>query len=151
MARQLAPLDDLDYDILRLLQADGRQSLRALAQKIDLSPAATTARVNALEDRGVITGYQAVVDPTQVGRAMRALIRVTAGTNTTKAVELTQRIADHHPAVRSVYRTLGDSDQVFYVEATDLEELDALVDDLGRYYATNTAMVVEHRQQSVRP
>lgn len=151
MPEQAAPLDDIDHHILRSLQTDGRQSLRSLAGQIGLSPAATTARVHALETQGVITGYQAVIDPAKLGRGMSALIRVTSASNTTKAVELTEQVASEHPAVRSIFRTLGDSDQVFYVEATDLQELDALVDDLGRYCATNTAMVVEHRRHPVQP
>ncbi len=151
MASQPPSLDEIDYQIIEALQADGRQSLRTLARVIGLSAAATTARVHSLEDQEVIMGYQAVIDPSKIGRGTKALIRVTSASSTTKAVKLIEQVAREHPAVRSIFRTLGDCDQVLFVEATDLEELDALVDDLGRYCATNTAMVVEHRRHPVSP
>ncbi len=151
MASQPPTLDEIDYQIIEALQADGRQSLRTLARVIGLSAAATTARVHSLEDQEVIMGYQAVIDPSKIGRGTKALIRVTSASSTTKAVKLIEQVAREHPAVRSIFRTLGDSDQVLFVEATDLEELDALVDDLGRYCATNTAMVVEHRRHPISP
>ncbi|MFN3229981.1 MAG: Lrp/AsnC family transcriptional regulator, partial [Asticcacaulis sp.] len=56
-------LDDTDRRILKVLQADGRITNQDLAQKCHLSPTACYDRVKRLKERGVITGYTALLDP----------------------------------------------------------------------------------------
>jgi Lrp/AsnC family leucine-responsive transcriptional regulator len=41
-----------------------------------MSPSAVTERVRRLEERGVITGYAAVIDPEQLGLTITAFVRV---------------------------------------------------------------------------
>ena len=143
MASNPHQLDDVDWRIIRELRRDARMSFRNLAQVIHLSPAATTARVHALEAAGVITGYSASLDPKKLGRGTRALVRISATSATTRSVAAAQEIGKNHPAVREVFMLLGDSDLLFYVEASDIAELDALVTDLGGYGQTTTSMVVD--------
>ncbi len=143
MASDTHHLDDVDWLIIGELRRDARMSFRSLAQIVHLSPAATTARVHALESAGVITGYSATVDPNKLGRGTRALVRITATSATTRSVTAAQEIGKNHTAVREVFMLLGDSDLLFYVEAADIGELDALVTDLGSYGQTTTSMVVD--------
>ncbi len=143
MASDTHHLDDVDWLIIGELRRDARMSFRSLAQIVHLSPAATTARVHALEAAGVITGYSATVDPNKLGRGTRALVRITATSATTRSVTAAQEIGKNHTAVREVFMLLGDSDLLFYVEAADIGELDALVTDLGSYGQTTTSMVVD--------
>jgi Lrp/AsnC family leucine-responsive transcriptional regulator len=56
-------LDRIDRRILANLQADGRLTNQALAQRVALSPSACLARVRKLERAGVIQGYHARLDP----------------------------------------------------------------------------------------
>jgi Lrp/AsnC family leucine-responsive transcriptional regulator len=58
---------------------NGRLSFRELGERVALSPNATAERVRRLEERGVIAGYQAIVDPTAAGRVLIALIDVRLG------------------------------------------------------------------------
>ena len=60
---QMAVLDDLDRQIVAALRADGRLSMRALASELHISRANAYARVDRLEQAGVITGYSATIDP----------------------------------------------------------------------------------------
>jgi len=143
MAGETYELDDIDWQILGFLQHDARMSFRQLAQKVHLSAAATTARVHALEAAGVLVGYRAVVDPARVGKGTRAFVRLTASSSTTRSVTAAQEIGRDHPAVREAFLLLGDSDLLFYVEAADLQELDALVTALGALGQTTTSLVVE--------
>ena len=55
-------LDRLDLRILAILQADGRITNQALAEKVALSPSACLARVRRLEADGLILGYHARLD-----------------------------------------------------------------------------------------
>jgi len=136
-------IDDVDRLILASLQVDARVSFRQLAKKVHMSPAAVTTRVHALEQAGLIRGYRAQLDPEKLGRGTRAFIRLTAVSSTTRSVQSAEQIARDHPAVREVFLLLGDSDVVVYVEATDLQELDALVTALGSFGQTTTTLIVE--------
>ena len=68
---QMAVLDDTDRLIVAALVADGRLSMRALAERLHISRASVYARVERLERDGVITGYSAVVDPRRYGLRSR--------------------------------------------------------------------------------
>ena len=69
-------MEDTDRAIVRLLSADGRMSYTDLAKATGLSTSAVHQRVRRLEERGVITGYAAVVDHDQLGLSLTAFISV---------------------------------------------------------------------------
>ena len=67
-------MDDTDRQIVEALRADGRMSMRALADRIHVSRASAYARVARLERDGVITGYAALIDPVRYGYALSAYV-----------------------------------------------------------------------------
>ena len=74
MANQV---DSLDEQILAALQENGRLTMKSLAEQVGLSSPAMIERVRRLEERGVISGYRAVVAPAALGRPISALIAAT--------------------------------------------------------------------------
>ena len=58
-------LDAIDRSILEILQVDGRITNQELASRIGLSPRACLDRVRKLERSGLISGYMAVLDPSE--------------------------------------------------------------------------------------
>src|SRR4051794_34093928 len=70
-------MERLDRRLVDLLVADGRMSYTDLGKATGLSTSAVHQRVRRLEERGVITGYHAAVDPEAVGLPLTALISVT--------------------------------------------------------------------------
>jgi Lrp/AsnC family leucine-responsive transcriptional regulator len=69
-------LDDIDLSICEALAWEGRLSYRELGDRIGLSSPATADRVRRLEQRGVITGYQAVIDYEVLGFPILSIIRL---------------------------------------------------------------------------
>jgi len=69
-------LDDADWKILGLLQTDGRATYARLAEAAGISTASAHDRVRKLEQRGVIMGYQALVNPRAVGAEVTAFVAV---------------------------------------------------------------------------
>ncbi len=61
---------------MQLLVADGRMSYTDLGKATGLSTSAVHQRVRRLEQRGVIRGYAALVDPEAVGLPLTAFISV---------------------------------------------------------------------------
>ncbi|WP_042405177.1 Lrp/AsnC family transcriptional regulator [Streptacidiphilus carbonis] len=69
-------MEELDRQIVQLLVADGRMSYTDLGKATGLSTSAVHQRVRRLEQRGVIRGYAALVDPEAVGLPLTAFISV---------------------------------------------------------------------------
>ncbi|MFC1416064.1 Lrp/AsnC family transcriptional regulator [Streptacidiphilus cavernicola] len=69
-------MEELDRQIVQLLVADGRMSYTDLGKATGLSTSAVHQRVRRLEQRGVIRGYAAIVDPEAVALPLTAFISV---------------------------------------------------------------------------
>lgn len=69
-------MEDLDREIVRLLAADGRMSYTDLGKAAGLSTSAVHQRVRRLEQRGVIKGYAAIVDPDAIGLPLTAFVSI---------------------------------------------------------------------------
>lgn len=69
-------LDFIDLRIIEILQRDGRASHSAIGELVGLSQPSVHERVKKLEQRGVIQGYAAVVDPEALGLDVLAFVTV---------------------------------------------------------------------------
>lgn len=69
-------LDEIDQEILSALHVRGRLSHRELGRLVGLSANAAGARVQRLVERGVISGFRAVIDHAALGRPIEASIDV---------------------------------------------------------------------------
>jgi Lrp/AsnC family leucine-responsive transcriptional regulator len=101
-------LDATDRTILELLQANARISNADIARRLDMAPSAILDRIRKLEQRGVIQGYTARIDPAAVGLGLTAFIlvrteeRVGAGT-TGQALARIPEVLEVHVAGEDCY------------------------------------------------
>ena len=65
-----------DWQIIQILQEDGKTTYGDLGKRVGLSQAAVHERVKKLEARGVIKGYRAVVDANALGYGVIAFVFV---------------------------------------------------------------------------
>ena len=72
----MVELDRTDRALLALLQRDARRTNVELAEAVSLSPSACLRRLQRLERSGAIRGYRAMLDPSAVGRGLKAFVRV---------------------------------------------------------------------------
>ena len=135
----MVSIDTLDDRIIAELQANGRLTMKALAERVGLSSPAMIERVRRLEERGVLAGYRAIVDPHALGRTLTALI----------AVELDRRHYDafinrlrSEPAVEECHRVTGDKAFLVKAHVSSTEELEALVDELQEVGARCSTNIV---------
>lgn len=120
-------LDDIDRKILEILQADGRTTNVELARRINMAPSAAFERVRRLEQRGVITGYAARVNPRAVDRPLLAyvLVRSDERINSSSAGEALARV----PEVLEVHHVAGQDSYLVKVRVKDPEALGKLLRD----------------------
>ena len=76
MTYESSVIDQLDRRIIGELCSNARTSWRELAERVNLAPSSVADRVRKLEQRGLIRGYTAIIDPMAFGRTVRAVIDV---------------------------------------------------------------------------
>jgi Lrp/AsnC family leucine-responsive transcriptional regulator len=69
-------LDEFDRKILAVLRQHGRATFTDIAEKVGLSKTPCQQRVRRLIERGVITGFRAIVDPAKLGLTHVAFVEV---------------------------------------------------------------------------
>jgi len=120
-------LDDIDRAILRELQADGRATNLELARRVGLSPAATHARVRALESRGAIRGYAAIVDREVLGFDLLCLISVSMQVHQYESVGRLRDLIRAMPEVLECHHLTGEYDYLLKVALRNRRELERFV------------------------
>ena len=115
----------MDARIIGILRDRGRMSWRDLAGHVHLAPSSVAERVRRLEERGVITGYGARVDPAALGRSVRAVIDVSLVPGD-EADAFEQRVVERNEVVLAAYVT-GSADYTMVVECEGADGLDAFV------------------------
>jgi DNA-binding Lrp family transcriptional regulator len=136
--------DEVDRRIIAELTADGRLSMRALAEKVHISRANVYARVERLTRTGVITGFTATVDPLKLGLATSAYVTLSLRQSSWRSLREQLR---QIPEVKHIALVGGDFDAILLVRAADnaglrrvvMDELQAIPEVLG----TRTALVFE--------
>ena len=120
-------LDDLDKAILQALQADGRMSNVELAQRINLSPPATHARIKRLEQRGYIRRYAALLDHAQVGYDMLCFVHISLQLHQPEQVEGIREAITQMPEVLECYHVTGEFDYLLKVVIKNRKDLERFV------------------------
>lgn len=69
-------IDDIDVKILELLQDQGRIKRNQIAENVGLSVPSVSERMRKLEDKGIIKGFHAVLEPKALSYDVGAFIRV---------------------------------------------------------------------------
>ena len=118
MSKQIR-LDRIDREILYQLRQDGRLSNVELARRVGLTPPPCLRRVKRLEDAGVITGYHAVVDPADVGRALEVFVDVDINANDQRTVQEFETITAGYDEVVELRRMFGHPDYFLRVAVAD--------------------------------
>lgn len=144
-------MEELDRQIVELLVADGRMSYTDLGKATGLSTSAVHQRVRRLEQRGVIRGYAAIVDPEAVGLSLTAFISVKPF-DPSAPDDIAERLADV-PEIEACHSVAGDENYILKVRVTapsTLENLLARIRSLAGV-STRTTVVLSTPYESRPP
>lgn len=108
-------LDEIDRRILRELRNDGRLSNTRLAETVGLSTTPCWNRVRALEERGVIDGYTALLNQKALGLPDTVIIEVTLERHDDTMLEKFGRALALLPEVMEAYLLTGEYDYLIKV------------------------------------
>jgi Lrp/AsnC family transcriptional regulator, leucine-responsive regulatory protein len=141
-----AALDVIDRKILKLLREDGRMPHASIAKEVGLSGPAVHDRVRKLEQRGLIAGYTAVLDPEALDRSHVAFALVTLSEGEEFAVDdpIVARICDE-PDVLEFHRVAGEDCYLIKIRTAtnrDLERLLRRIRSIRGVARTRTTIVL---------
>lgn len=123
-------LDRIDRRILAALQADGRLTNQALSERVALSPSACLARVRRLEQRGVIQGYHARLDPFALDVGLVLYAEVTLKGHSPEELSHFERAIIDIPAIVEASHMTGAYDYLLKVVTADLAEWTKIAEEL---------------------
>lgn len=144
----MSQIDQIDERILDELQTNGRLTMKALAERIGLSSPAMIERVRRLEERGVISGYRAIVSPAAMGRPISAMVTATVA-RADQDRFMTTVSADR--GVVACQRIAGHGTHLLTVHVADMIALEALTDLLSESGAECETAVVSSSPVAWRP
>lgn len=134
-------MEHIDEQIIGLLSRDGRMSYTDLGKATGLSTSAAQQRVRRLEQRGVITGYKAIVDPEALGKLLTGFVSVRLRDDDDDT--LPQQIADL-PEVVSCYSMAGLASYLLMVQVESPADLERVLREIRHRVrvATETQLVL---------
>src|SRR5919107_867698 len=117
-------LDEKDARIIEILQKDGRTTNVELARVVELTPSTTLERVRKLEERGLIKGYTAVVDPHALNLGLLAFVfmRVDDRDDVLGRAESTAEALSALPSVLELHHLAGEDCFLVKVRARDTDD-----------------------------
>lgn len=118
-------IDDIDRSILALLQANARIPNAEIARHVGLAASAVHDRIRKLEERDVLRGYFAVVNPEAVDLGLTAFIFVRSDEPVSRH-ESADRLATL-PEVQEVHHVAGEDCYLLKVRVRDTRHLGRLL------------------------
>lgn len=113
-------LDKTDLQILKILQENGRITIKELARKVHLSPTPVFERVHRMESSGIIERYTTVLNATRLGQGFIVFCSV-------KLRRMGKEIANDFvdrikniPEVAECYNISGEYDYLLKIYAPDM-------------------------------
>ncbi len=120
-------LDEIDRIILDSVQENGRISNADLARKLNLSPAATHARLRRLEREGFIRHYTARLDREKIGYDLLCFIQVSLMVHQYDQVQRFRETVLAMPEVLACYHITGEFDYLLKVVLRNRADLEQFV------------------------
>lgn len=131
-------VDAKDKQILAALSENARQSWQELSKRIELSAPAIGDRVRRLQDLGIIQAYRLDVDLSLIGYPLTAIVTIKPNAG---AIESIERLLMDMSACLQCDKVTGDACIVARLVFTDMAMLDRIIDRIGQYGVTHTAMI----------
>lgn len=130
-------MDHIDVQILELLKNNARISFSELGRTVNMTQPAVSERVKRLEEKGVITGYRAILSPERMGKGVTAFILIQAN----RCDQLTA-FSKQSSEVVEIYQISGQYNFLMKIETASMKTLEAFIYECSAYGHTTTMTVL---------
>lgn len=138
-------IDQRDCEIAKILQANARVSNAEIARQIGSAPSAVFERVRKLEERGIVRGYHASVDPKAVDLGQLSFMFIRSN-DRPGAVTTAARLAEI-PEILELHHVAGEDCFLAKVRTRDAEALGRLLRErlsgIDTIASTRTTIVLD--------
>ena len=124
-------LDRTDLELLKRLQCYGRMKRNELAEAVELSLPAVSERMRKLEERGILKGIHAKLDPKLIGLDVAVFITVTVESSSKYPDFL--RAAEGHPEVMEVHAITGEGSHLVKARTWNTTTLERLLSTIQQW------------------
>lgn len=115
-------LDEIDLQILKILQDNGRITNTKLARAVGLSAPPMLERVRKLERSGVIKSYRAIVDARRIGRSFYVFAAVNLDITALASANDFECAVSEMDEVLECHHIAGDIDFLLKINVQDQEQ-----------------------------
>lgn len=120
-------LDALDQKIIRLLIENARISYSDIGQNVGLSRVAVKARIQTLEQRGIIEEYTTIINPQKISGAMSCYFEIETLPDTLNRVI---KALKENQIITQIYRVTGKNKLHVHAVASSNEEMERLIEQV---------------------
>jgi len=142
--------DEIDKEILRLLQKDGRMPYKDIAERINKAPATVKNRITKMMEMGIIRAFVPLLNYKALGYAISAVILVQAKPG--KLNDLVDYIAKEGN-ITAMYEITGEYDIILIGRFKNEDHLSEFVRKLlnsGDVERTVTSMIMKTHKEDPR-
>ena len=119
-------LDDADYRIITALSADARASDVSIGDEINLSSSSVARRRRAMEDAGVISGYEVRLDATRLGFSGVVIVSIELTSQAENVLVDFEREVLKSTAISYCGFVSGDTDFLLLIHVSSFNDYDAI-------------------------
>ncbi len=120
-------IDRTDLRIIEELQKDGRASYSDMAENLDIATSTVTARIQKLEQKGILMGFRPVIDYEELGFNLTVMINLKAEAD--KVVETSKKLKNHEKVI-SFFEVTGKTDMIIISRFIDRKDMNSFIKNL---------------------
>jgi DNA-binding Lrp family transcriptional regulator len=114
-------LDTIDQQIIKLLQINGKATIKEIANKLNLTTSPVFERIKRLEKEKIIKGYTALVDPKKVDKGQIVFCNISMPNYNDKNIKEFENKVGFMPEVLDCYHIAGVVDYQMKVLVKDID------------------------------
>ncbi len=136
-AQKPVTFNEKDYEILNNLSFDANAQIIDLAKEVQLTSKAVILRMKNLEKKGIILGYNAIINFEKLGYKF---YKVDFYLNDLSRLQEMYSFAKRHKKIAYIMKTFGGPDYEVEIFVKDVSELNSIIDEIREKYFE----VIEH-------
>ncbi len=114
-------MDKTDLRIVDMLAANGKRSIKSMAEELGLSTTPIFERVKRLEREGVIQGYRAQIDRRKLGQNLLAICAISLQEHRSAFIDTFEEEIVAFDEVIECYHVAGQFDYLLKVRTKDMD------------------------------
>tara|TARA_B110001454_G_C12301279_1_gene259604 strand:- start:7 stop:459 length:453 start_codon:yes stop_codon:yes gene_type:complete len=124
-------IDTIDQQIIKLLQINGKVTIKEIANKLNLTTSPIFERIKRLEKEEIIKGYTALVDPKKVDKGQIVFCNISMPNYNDKNIKEFENKVGFMPEVLECYHIAGVVDYQMKVLVKDIDAYDKFLQKIS--------------------